>query len=359
MSVYFVTGKLGSGKSLVAVSKIKERLIAGRPVATNMNIFLAPMIGKDKKNTRLYRLPDKPTVYDLNMIPKVFSNPSQYDENVTGLIVLDECGTWFNSRTWNDKDRTALVDWFLHVRKIGWDVIFIIQDVSMADKQARSSLAEHVVYCSRTDRVNIPIIGSIFNLITSTRIPLPKIHIGVVRYGENPTAMRVDIWKTIGQFYYRCYETTQVYLERYPHGTYCVLPPYYLYNRTKTKWGFNNIMRISKIYFRKWSKIFLIFLGFFISSSYFAFTTDYFSTVKKVKITNEKKVTLSDRFDGYKIISYSNFPNQLSYYRYFNPVSHSYLTSDSLRNQGLLIKSRGSCESLIVKGDDYVSVYCE
>ncbi|EBN6690252.1 zonular occludens toxin, partial [Salmonella enterica] len=34
MPVYFVTGKLGSGKTLVAVGKIRDYLVAGRRVAT-------------------------------------------------------------------------------------------------------------------------------------------------------------------------------------------------------------------------------------------------------------------------------------------------------------------------------------
>ncbi|MFK4136821.1 zonular occludens toxin domain-containing protein, partial [Pseudomonas luteola] len=37
MAVYFVTGKLGSGKSLVAVGKIRDYMIAGRRVATNLD----------------------------------------------------------------------------------------------------------------------------------------------------------------------------------------------------------------------------------------------------------------------------------------------------------------------------------
>ncbi|HGS4937265.1 TPA: zonular occludens toxin domain-containing protein, partial [Vibrio parahaemolyticus] len=37
-SVYFVTGKLGSGKTLTAVGKIREAFMRGVPVATNLDI---------------------------------------------------------------------------------------------------------------------------------------------------------------------------------------------------------------------------------------------------------------------------------------------------------------------------------
>ncbi|MBF4242032.1 zonular occludens toxin domain-containing protein, partial [Vibrio anguillarum] len=63
--VYFVTGKLGSGKSLVAVSKIREAFHRGVPVATNLDINLKEMLGRNKRHTKLFRIPDKPTVEDL------------------------------------------------------------------------------------------------------------------------------------------------------------------------------------------------------------------------------------------------------------------------------------------------------
>ncbi|WP_324293838.1 zonular occludens toxin domain-containing protein, partial [Vibrio parahaemolyticus] len=54
-SVYFVTGKLGSGKTLTAVGKIREAFMRGVPVATNLDINLKEMLGRNKRNTRLYR----------------------------------------------------------------------------------------------------------------------------------------------------------------------------------------------------------------------------------------------------------------------------------------------------------------
>lgn len=111
MAVYVVTGKLGAGKTLVAVGKIKDKLNRGCPVATNLDLRLNKLIGEKARNTRVYRIPDKPQLADLEAIGR--GNES-YDEAKNGLLVLDECGTWFNSRSWADKSRQAVIDWFLH-----------------------------------------------------------------------------------------------------------------------------------------------------------------------------------------------------------------------------------------------------
>ena len=124
MTVYFVTGKLGSGKSLVSVGKIRDYLIAGRRVATNLDLYLDEMFTHNK--SPVSRLPDKPRIEDMLALGDGYEseNARDNDESHYGLIVLDECGTWLNSREWNDKGRRALIDWFLHARKRRWDVIF-------------------------------------------------------------------------------------------------------------------------------------------------------------------------------------------------------------------------------------------
>lgn len=68
---------------------------------------------------RIIRMPDKPTVSDLNAIGN--ANPT-YDEELNGLLVRDECGTWFNARGWQDMSRAPVLEWFLHARKLGWNV---------------------------------------------------------------------------------------------------------------------------------------------------------------------------------------------------------------------------------------------
>ncbi len=80
------------------------------------------------------------------------------------------------------------------------------------DKQARLALAEHVVYCRRSDKLNIPFVGSIMNLVSGARFSLPKVHFGIVKYGDNVNSITVDKWIYTGKSLYSAYNTKQVLL---------------------------------------------------------------------------------------------------------------------------------------------------
>lgn len=198
MAVYFVTGKLGSGKSLACVSKIRDYLSDGRRVATNLDLELDQMFTYSKSSA--VRLPDKPRAEDLAALGPGYDadDDRDYDEKRFGLIVLDECGTWLNSREWNDKERRKLIDWFLHARKHRWDVMFLIQDIESCDAQIVRSLCEHLVVCRRMDRFKV------------MGISLPKMHIANVYYGRS-TEVRVERWTYKGADLYSTYDTRQVF----------------------------------------------------------------------------------------------------------------------------------------------------
>lgn len=255
MPTYAVTGKLGSGKTLACVGRIRDALIQGRPVATNLDINLDKLVGKKAKNVCLYRLPDKPTAADLYALG---SGNDGYDEEMNGLLVLDECGTWFNAREWNDKDRRGLIDWLLHARKFGWDPYFLIQEVTMMDKQVRKSLLEMVVYCRRLDRLTVPLLDPIYKLIFDKPMPKKKIHLGVVRYGDQPNAPVAERWWYLGRELYPAYDTKQVFRDDYPHHLYQVLPPWYTHGRYMRPRDWRFVMKLTKIYFRKYSRIVLM-----------------------------------------------------------------------------------------------------
>ena len=208
MAVYFLTGKLGSGKTLCAVGKIRDYLEQGRPVATNLDLNLDELLPKKSKQY-VTRLPDKPRLSDLEMLGK-----GCVDENETmyGAIVLDELGTWFNTRNWNDKSRLPLIDWFLHARKLHWDVFFIVQDIENVDKQLRNSLCEHLVVCKRTDRLTIPIIGPLIKFIGFDKV-LPKIHVASVYYGDTESSIKVGRWWYRGKDLYKAYDTAQIFTD--------------------------------------------------------------------------------------------------------------------------------------------------
>jgi len=227
MAVYFVTGKLGSGKSLISVSKIRDYMLDGRRVATNLDLYLDQMFTFNK--TAAVRLPDKPRASDMELLGKGYDheNDRHNDESKYGLIVLDECGTWLNSREWNDKGRRDLINWFLHARKNRWDVIFLIQDIESADAQIVRALCEHLVICRRLDRMRF------------MKFPLPKVHIANVYYGRNKENF-VERWVYKGTDLYDAYDTLQKFKdgeEFFSTGavdmraSYSFLPAWYMKGR--------------------------------------------------------------------------------------------------------------------------------
>jgi len=114
MAIYLISGKLGSGKTLSAVGRIRDKLLDGCRVATNLDLklenLLPPHAGryvKGRQPVNCVRIPDKPTVEDLELIG--CGNDSM-DEDRNGAIVLDELAVWLNSRTFNDKNRAPVID---------------------------------------------------------------------------------------------------------------------------------------------------------------------------------------------------------------------------------------------------------
>lgn len=208
MPVWCVTGKLGAGKTLVAVSRIKKYLMDGRRVATNLDLKLENFGSPFSKSPVVYRLPDVPTLESFEAIGKGYDGELQGDHK-NGLVVLDECALWLNSRSWNDKSRKPLIDYFVHLRKLRWDLIIIIQDESALDSQFRSLYCEHTVYCSRSDRFSIPIIGWILSRFADTTVNLPKCHIGTVMYNAGHGQTKVDTWIYRGVNLYDAYDTEQ------------------------------------------------------------------------------------------------------------------------------------------------------
>lgn len=221
MAVYAITGKLGSGKSLVSVGRIFDYLRQGRPVATNLNLDLGKLFNLRSK-FNYTRLPDFPTVRDFEAIGK---GTESYNENENGLIVLDECGVFFNSRDWQSQERQDVIKWLLHSRKLGWDVILIVQDVAIIDKQIRLALCEHVGICKRADRMGIPFIGALFSML-GFKLRLPRIHVCSVKYGTDLHALVVDRWIYRGTMLQNGYDTKQVFSNITSPALHSVLSPW-------------------------------------------------------------------------------------------------------------------------------------
>lgn len=260
MPVYLVQGPLGSGKTLICVKRITDALNRGCKIATNIDLFLENLVNPWAKKTFVLRMPDKPSLEDFEALPMGYEG-KKINERLNGVLVLDECLLWLNSRQWNDKNRGGINDWMVLARKRRWDIYFLIQDVESMDKQTRENFGEHVVTCRRTDRFNIPFVGWILNLISKSladsKFALPKVHVGVVQYGKTSLAPVVDHWTVWTNSLYKGYNTEQIFMN--PDNPdacriHSVLPPWYVYGRYNSRWehfknGFRNIALAGRHFF--------------------------------------------------------------------------------------------------------------
>lgn len=234
MAVYSVEGKLGTGKTKFCVMMAQQALLAGRRVASNVDLkceLLAPY----KRRPVYCRIPDKPSAADLAAIGH--GNPDSYDEDRNGVLILDELGTWLNARTFQDKERAPVIDWLIHARKHGWDVFLIVQDAGMIDKQVREALIEYQCRCMNLSKIRIPIIGK---LLPGRLGYLPRVHTVTARTGYGANAIVAERWMFRGEELHTAYDTRQVFTANYPHGAHSVLPPWdYQPRRIAWQWLFD------------------------------------------------------------------------------------------------------------------------
>lgn len=239
MAVYFVSGGLGAGKTLAAISQMRQYAVNGCKLAGNIDLFLDKFGNSPRSKVTYTRLPDWPSAADLYALGE--GKPSDdYDEENNGLLVLDELLTWLNCRTWNDKGRAELIEWFVHARKYGWDIVFLVQSIGVIDKQLLDSLMDYHVPMSCLDKINIPFIGGFGRSLRKSGRPfrLPKIHVGKVMYKD---LVKADRWVFRARNLYPMYDTKQVISDAYPHGAHCQLSRWHLEGRylpPPVGWGF-------------------------------------------------------------------------------------------------------------------------
>lgn len=190
-----ITGRLGSGKSLLVASLIEQAATDGRRIVANFDLNFDQYTFTKPLDCTI--IPTRPS----SDILKSIGRGSDL-ESKPGLLVIDEGAMVLNSRTWNDKDRDNIIAWFLMSRKLNWDVYVIIQHVSALDKQIREMFCEIYITCMRLDRIKIPLLGA----------ALPRLHIAVGRYGSMPNAPIVERWYYRGnKKLYSLYNTSYIF----------------------------------------------------------------------------------------------------------------------------------------------------
>lgn len=223
MPVYSIEGKLGTGKTKFAVWRASEAIRSGRRVASNVDLNLS-VLCKEGQRVAYLRIPDKPTAEDLGAIGS--GNPDSYDEDLNGVLILDELGTWLNARSFQDKGRAGVLDWLIHARKFGWDVFLIVQDAGMIDRQVREALIELTCKCIRLDKIKWPVVGGLLNDMFGGRAGyLPRMHLVVSRLGTGANSVVAERWRYRGDWLHAAYDTRQVFRGDYPHSVHSVLHP--------------------------------------------------------------------------------------------------------------------------------------
>jgi hypothetical protein len=237
MPGWIIQGVRGEGKSLAAVSKIREYMLRGCPVATNLNLFLEKLL-PDDNGVLAYRLPDHPRLVDFQMLPPAY-DPKYKGDDKNGLLVLDELGTWLNSRNWNDKNRLEMLNWLFLSRKDHWDLILLAQDFEMIDSQVRTTLCDFLVQASRLDRQKIPYLAGAMRFFGLSGF-MPRVHRYHVYYGMSLQTVPVDTWSLTGRDFYDGYDTNQKFSNGQEplcgtlvdmRATYSYLPVKYLTRR--------------------------------------------------------------------------------------------------------------------------------
>lgn len=222
MAVFSVEGKLGTGKTKFCIWQAQKALRQGRRVASNVDINLDKLV-PERPNAYYQRIPDKPKSVDLEAIGH--GNPDSYDEEKNGVLILDELGSWLNTRAFQDKDRLPVIDWMIHARKKGWDVYLIVQDAMMIDKQVREALIEYKCRCMRLDKVKVPVIGSILGAISPRWAYMPRMHMVAARVGDGQSTIVAERWHYRGDDLHAAYDTRQIFVSNPDDCTRTVLSP--------------------------------------------------------------------------------------------------------------------------------------
>lgn len=232
MADYVITGRKGNGKGLYAVLIIQDALREGKKVATNLNIFPEHLVSATNKSA-IIRIPDRPTVADLDAIGRGQDGVVEEDN---GVLILDECSHFLNSRDWSDKSRQGVLDWLTMSRKLGWDTYLISQGVEQLDKQVRTSLCEYRIDLKRTDKWGIPIITAISRFFVGDKKALrfPKFHVAVTKQGMDRQAFHIGSRFFRGGDLWPAYETQQIFVGNdHPAAValHTVLPNWYTKGR--------------------------------------------------------------------------------------------------------------------------------
>lgn len=148
--LYFYSGTPGSGKSLHAAQMVDQWYRKGRNIIANFPVNMDFYSKKKiRKPGNILYLDNS----DLTVDYLIEFADKHHERNAKGqvkpnqtLLVIDECQTMFNSRSWNQKGRNVWIIFFTQHRKYGFDVILISQAKEFVDKQIRAVFEHNYIH---------------------------------------------------------------------------------------------------------------------------------------------------------------------------------------------------------------------
>ncbi|GAL09054.1 hypothetical protein JCM19233_19 [Vibrio astriarenae] len=214
------------------------------------------------------------------------------------------------------------------------------------------------MFCRRLDRMRVPILSGLISLLTLGQLKLkfPKLHIGIVKYGDNANSLTVDKWHLWGSDLYASYDTKQSFSDSYDKGTYTVLPPYYTHGRYAVPYTLRNIMRLTKIHFRKYSRVFAFSVGLVVAAVSTYLLIPYLPQSFEPQITQGDQAKPEIDLKGFKIVSYMRTPNEPLYFELDKKGVR--LTSLQLASSGYTFSSDSRCNVQLIKGASYETITC-
>lgn len=145
--IYFYSGRPGSGKSLHCAKMIDQYHKKGKHVICNFEVnenFWKKKHCKKNKHTGDFGIIEELNNEQLTIDFLMNFANKNHERNARGqikekqtLLIIDECQTMFNSRSWNQKGRSEWVIFFTQHRKFGYTVILVSQHKDLIDKQIR------------------------------------------------------------------------------------------------------------------------------------------------------------------------------------------------------------------------------
>jgi len=157
------------------------------------------------------------------------------------LLLLDELAQNMNTRDYNKKGRLDIISVLVLLRKMGYDTMFLVQDIEMVDKQIRNALGNETGFGTNMGVVPIPIIGAIWRIFTGDALCFPSSTIRTTFYKGNSNT-KGGVKTAVVQFDRRqiqkLYNTAQKLSTDYAPawainhyetaGTHCLLTPWHM-----------------------------------------------------------------------------------------------------------------------------------